>query len=148
MTELEQIFLTSGLTIIGGVIIFVAGQLINELWIKPYIKYKKIIGEIDEELIFSSDIYTNPGHIKDNKLKLKLYRIASRRLRRLASKFAACYRSLGLIKCLIKMKKVVNEENKDIIEGDLIFLSNSLFYENSLDHNLDKSEEIRTILKI
>jgi len=148
MSEIKQILLTSSLTIVGGVIILAAGQLISEFLIKPYIRYKKIIGEIDEELIFYSNVYTNPGSVKIAPTMLApIYKTASYRMRRLASKFGAVYRSLGLKKLLIKWNMVISDADKDKIEGNLIFLSNSL-RDDFVKENLEKSSEIREILKI
>lgn len=139
MTELEKIFLTSGLTIIGGVIVFVVGQIVNEFLIKPLLNYKKIIAEIDEELIFYSNIYSNAGQFCiEHK---EICSPASDRLRRLACSFSSAYKQLVMFK-----KLSVTEKNK--VMGDLIFLSNSLWRQNNIDHNLNKSEEIRKILKI
>lgn len=139
MTELERIFLTSALTIFGGVIVFVSGQIINEFIIKPLLNYKKVIAEIDEELIFYSNIYSNAGQFCiEHK---EICSPASDRLRRLACSFSSAYKQLSAYNKL-------SVTDKDKVMGDLIFLSNSLWRQDNIDHNLNKSEEIRKILKI
>lgn len=138
MTELEKIFITSGLTIIGGVIIFVIGQIVNEYLIKPYFNYKKVVAEIDEELIFYSNIYGNAGQFCIDHKDICVP--ASDRLRRLACAFSSVFKQLVICK-----KISIAEKNK--VMGNLIFLSNSLWKQNNIEHNLKKSEEISKILK-
>lgn len=139
MSELEKIFLTSGLTIIGGVIVFVVGQLVNEYFIKPYFRYKSVISEIDEELTFYSNIYGNAGQFCIDHKDICLP--ASDRLRRLACDFSSSF--YQLILC-----KNITASEKDKVMGNLIFLSNSLWRQDNIEHNLNKSEEIRKILKL
>lgn len=146
MTEFEQIFITSGLTIIGGIIIFVIGQLINEFLIKPFLEYKKTIGIIDEELVFYSNVYTNSGDFGGN--KYPIFFKASERMRRIASKFGAVYRKMVWRKFFLSLRLIVSEDDKNIIEQNLIFISNSLWQEDFIKANLEVSKEIREILKI
>ncbi|MGA8277635.1 MAG: hypothetical protein WB784_05510 [Rhodanobacteraceae bacterium] len=52
MTEVERITLTSSLTILGGVIVFVVGQLILKLVIDPVLELRKAISEVGYNLLF------------------------------------------------------------------------------------------------
>lgn len=44
MDDLTKILLTSSLTVLGGVLVFVTGQLIVKFLIEPIHELKKIIG--------------------------------------------------------------------------------------------------------
>ena len=57
MSELEKILLTSGLTIIGGVFIFVIGQLLSKFLIEPIYEQRKIIRAIADDLLFYAMLY-------------------------------------------------------------------------------------------
>lgn len=52
MSELEKIFFTSALTIFGGVLVYVIGQVTSKFLIDPIHEQKKLIGEIGDSLIF------------------------------------------------------------------------------------------------
>ena len=80
---------------------------------------------------------------------ISFYKHASKQLRRVASKFSSVYKTVRFKKIF----KIVNEEEKDIIVGNLISISNSLFYlggvdGNAMTDNNIKAGEVRTILKV
>jgi hypothetical protein len=52
-----KIFLTSGLTIVGGVFIFVFGQILSKFFIEPLHEQRKAIGAVGEALIFFQEVY-------------------------------------------------------------------------------------------
>lgn len=145
MSELEKIFLTSGATILTGIIIFVVGQLINEFILKPYLQYKGVVGKIDEELIFASNIYMNPGaHNSGSDYAIKV----SENLRRLASEWGASYRQISKRSFFQRLHLIVTKKEKDTIERDLVGLANSLWANDALDHNMKRSASIRGLLRI
>lgn len=47
-------------TVVSGVLVFVLGQIILELLIKPYKKYKELKSEIAYSLVYYAYIYSNP----------------------------------------------------------------------------------------
>ena len=51
------------LTIISGVSVYVAGQLISKLVIEPVHEMKKTIGKISHSLIENGQVIANPGLI-------------------------------------------------------------------------------------
>ncbi len=61
LNDLTKIVLTSVFTILGGVFVYVAGQLLTRFFIDPYHEYRKCVGEIADALIFYANIYSNPG---------------------------------------------------------------------------------------
>lgn len=56
MSELYKIILTSVLTIIGGMVVFVIGQMIVKFVIEPLNEQSKLIGEIATSLIFFANV--------------------------------------------------------------------------------------------
>jgi len=71
MSELEKIFLTSGLTILGSVIVFIISQAIFHFIILPIQKYKQVISEIDTQLRFYANVITNP-HLSSPLMNVKV----------------------------------------------------------------------------
>jgi len=68
MFQLTQIILTSSLTVLGGVLIYIIGQIISLFFIEPIHEQKKIIGEVDDALGFYANIYCNPGVLPKEKI--------------------------------------------------------------------------------
>lgn len=60
MTDLHKILLTSGLTILGGVLIFVVGQLLSRLVIEPVQELRKVIGEVRFNFAFFAPTIRTP----------------------------------------------------------------------------------------
>jgi hypothetical protein len=57
MSETLKIVLTSSFTILGGIIVFVVGQVVTKFIIEPLYEQSKLIGEIANSLIY----YANAG---------------------------------------------------------------------------------------
>ncbi|MFN6188908.1 MAG: hypothetical protein ACK460_22975, partial [Microcystis sp.] len=68
MSELFKIILTSSLTVIGGIIVLVVGQIITKFFIEPIHEQAKAIGEIAYSLTMYSNVYGNPGILKREKM--------------------------------------------------------------------------------
>ena len=64
MTELEKIFMTSAVTIFGGLILYVIGQLLSKFFIEPAHELKKAIGEVRFNLAFHAPIIHTPASRK------------------------------------------------------------------------------------
>ena len=61
MTELEKIFLTSFLTVLVGVVVFVIGQLLSRFLIEPVHTLKLTIGEVRYNLAFYAQEIMTPA---------------------------------------------------------------------------------------
>ncbi len=61
MSQIQQIFLTSALTVIGGITIFVVGQLLSKFFIDPLDEQRKAIALVADTLIFYSNVVSSPG---------------------------------------------------------------------------------------
>ena len=60
MTELEKIFVTSAVTIGGGLFLYATGQLLSKFFIEPIHELKKTIGEVRFNLAFHAPIIHTP----------------------------------------------------------------------------------------
>lgn len=60
MTELEKIFVTSAVTISGGLFLYVIGQLFSKFFIEPTHELKKAIGEVRFNLAFHATVIHTP----------------------------------------------------------------------------------------
>jgi len=60
MTEIAKIFLTAALTIFGGVLVYVLGQLLSKFLIEPAHELKKAIGDVRFNLAFYAPTIHTP----------------------------------------------------------------------------------------
>jgi len=144
MSELEKIFLTSALTIFGGVLVYVIGQILVKFVIEPIHEQKKLLGEIADSLIFYSNIYTSPGlipkksHEAHEKFRQQATLLLSKTHMIPNYSFFSC---LGMVVC-----------QRDIEEAfsNLIGLSNSVFRSpnDSGTRNSDTAKKIKSLLKL
>ena len=116
------------LTVVGGSLVFVIGQLFNEYWLKPIQKYKKLRAKISYKLTLYAYLYMNPTVFdKPNKKNNK----ASYELRKLAAEVDAMIELKPLGNFLIARKKILAEVSKN-----LIGLSNG-FYADNLNETIN-----------
>ena len=60
MDDLTKIILTSSLTVIGGVFVYVVGQLLGKFIIEPVQALKALLGEIQYSLVFHAQPILTP----------------------------------------------------------------------------------------
>ena len=135
----ETEFLTAGLTIIGGVIVYVIGELINQFIIKPVVELKEEIGRVASSLTYYAYIYSNPK-TANRETELE----ASHELRLRASELRAKMNNVS--KMMLSRCKLSKENIKKASKG-LIFLSNATFSGDS-SKNYEKRKEIEKLLNI
>jgi hypothetical protein len=137
MTELEKIILTSCLTIFGGVVVIVGGQIIIKFFIEPIHDQFRLIGEIADSLIFYADLYLNPGSGQTDKETEKRDQ-ASQKLRRQSSQLRARTKAIRWYELWGSIGLVL--KRTDVMEASrlLMALSNSVHRGNAL-----KNEEWR-----
>ncbi len=56
MTEVGRILLTTAATVLGGVAVFVFGQLVSRFFIEPVYEQRKTIGAIADTLLFFENL--------------------------------------------------------------------------------------------
>lgn len=142
MSDLERILLTSTLTVIGGVIVLVIGQIIARFVVDPLILLRTTVGEVAHALDFHANIYENPGIAKS-----VLQDRASDELREKACLLEARSRAVPLYGLFEKLRVVPGRKEITGASRGLIHLSNSV-YGKSFIENHDKSDEIRSLLKL
>jgi len=64
MTEIEKIFVTSAVTILGGLFVYAIGQLLSKFLIEPSHELKKAIGEVRFNLAFHAPVIHTPASRK------------------------------------------------------------------------------------
>jgi len=146
--ELFKIFLTSGLTITGGVLIFVLGQMILKFVIEPIHEFNKLKGEIAYSLVFYANVYMNvPLSYTDLSEDRQDRDKAQQVFRGLASQLCPRARIIPWLKIWESLKFV--PKYKNIIEAtkDLIGLSNSI-HEVTTNVNRMRRERIEAHLNI
>jgi len=81
---MDNPLLTAALTILGGIVVFVGGQLISRFIIEPVQAQRAAIGGVVHTLVLFQDIYSNPG-VARNDLNVE----AARAIRQVASDLMA-----------------------------------------------------------
>lgn len=143
MNDIDKILLTSSLTVLGGVIVFVVGQILSKTIIEPIHDIKKTIGELDFVLVFHAPaIHTPIGKREDeDKAQEALRKIASDLRSKL--RVVPLYRFWSIFSCCALPKQ------KDLLAAatHLIGLSNSVHKDDRTD-NSKLEDKIRRLLNL
>ncbi|MGB4115808.1 MAG: hypothetical protein WBK51_04580 [Polaromonas sp.] len=142
MDDFTKILLTSSLTAIGAVVVFVASQILGKLVIEPIQDLKKTLGEIRYSLVFHAQAIMTPVGDREGEDK------ASEALRKLAcdllSKVGAVPfydRWAAISSDFLPARVSANEASKC-----LIGLSNSVHQQNRSDRNSMRVDKIELLL--
>jgi hypothetical protein len=142
MDDLTKILLTSSLTTIGAVLVFVASQILGKLVIEPVQDLKKTLGEIRYALVFHAQaimtpVGDRPGEDKASEALLKLACDLRSKVGAvpLYDKWAAISRGF------MPTQANAFEASKHLIE-----LSNSVHKENRSDTNSKSIKKIKQLL--
>jgi len=121
LPELDRILLTSALTVLGGVSVYVLGQLVLHFFISPVADLRKGVGEVADVVIFYAHIYVNPGvaskEISDE---------AAQSLRRAAAMLRVRAHAVPWYRLAAILRLVPRREAIHIASRALIGLSNSV----------------------
>ena len=140
MTKIAQIILTSSLTILGGALVLVAGQIAIKFFVEPVHELRKFLGEIQDALIFYANL---PPYEESNEQTRKTILEAKDLFRQQASRLIAKRKIIPWYRCLAKLKIVAPEKNIEEIHRGLIGLSNSMMGHNYDDLKYYKGEIIK-----
>lgn len=121
MTPLQQTFLTSALTLTGGIILLVAGQVMIRFFIEPIHEQRKLIGEISDALIYYANLYSSPGVGSQDKCDE-----ASRVLRQKASLLRARTHAIPWYGLFTRLRIVKPRKSIETAASNLTGLSNSI----------------------
>ncbi len=152
MTDILKIFITSGLTILGGLLTYTAGQSFVKFFIEPYSKYRELIGEIDHGLIVYANIIFNECFIESpEQLRSEAISVRSK-IRDWSGRFSSLYNQLTLRERLVIAKLVPDKNEAKIVGQSLIRLSNLAGNVNGVGSNLEviisDEEKVRLLLGI
>ena len=142
MTCASSTALTSAATVLTGVIIFVAGQILLKFAIEPLQEQRRAIGRAASALIFYQDIYMNPGVAKP-----EFNESASRALREVASDLLAHTNAIPNYEMWETMNAVLPQVDVLKACGHLIGLSNSIT-KGHPEYNEQSRREICTLLRL
>lgn len=140
---MRDVILTSVLTILGGVLIFVTGQIFLKFFIDPIHQLRAHIGRITHSLIFYANVCGNPGS-----LSIDVEKKASEDLRKLASELMSktavipCYSFWSFLKVVRRLNDIRTAHK------NLIGLSNGVFDKNALKDNNKRVEQIKAALRL
>jgi len=142
MSETLKIFLTSGLTIIGGVLIYTMGQVISKFFIEPIHSQAKCIEKISHSLIFYANIYAN---VRNDQHDIR--KKVSNTTRHQASILAARTNMIKFYRLFELLMLVPKRNDVEKAVGELIGLSNSIFPPAGEDASINQSRENHTSLE-
>jgi hypothetical protein len=142
VSETFKIVLTSAVTILGGVVVFVCGQLIQRFCIEPVDQLARLIGEVGDALVFYANQYANPG-IGTKEDMEEAYKVLRRqsgmlRVRAQLVRGYSLWHALGVLPARADVAKAA--------EG-LMHLSNSVF-RGDADLNVKVASDVRKRLGI
>lgn len=131
------------ITVVSGVLVFLLGEIINEIWLKPLQKYKEIKQTIAFDLVYYADCSFNGCQQNYKPEFIQKGEDASNKYRRDAATLSGFIETLSWLKLFIPNKKKLHEASRA-----LIGLSNSIFAKDS-DKIIDMySDEVRANLKL
>jgi hypothetical protein len=151
--ELYRIFLTSGLTILGGVLIFVVSQIVLKFVLEPIYDLNKLRGEIAYSLMFYANVYmdsfpslagfitTNFG--EDIKVRDNVQKIFREQASLLCPKASVIpwFKMWELLKIVPRYRDIAEATT------ELIGLSNSI-HDKGMEFNKLRRDKIRKLLNI
>jgi len=119
--------ITAVLTIIGGVIIYVTGQIISKFFIDPYHEYRKTVGEIVSTLVYYANVSARTKEDRQHE--------ASSAFRQKAARLLASTEQIPLYDWLARRRwiRLPPRESVDNAFRGLIGLSNAV-YGNDWEH--------------
>lgn len=151
MSELTKILLTIAGTIIGGVVVFAASQLLQRLVLEPIVAQRKAVAEIDVALTYWAWAYANPAEQEPGRT-LPARDKASEDLRKACSNLIGATNAIRCWRLASRVGAVPPDSAREAGRF-LIGLSNSLYHTpgNAVEtgrHNRASAKEIRRLLDL
>lgn len=140
--ELTRAVLTASLTVLGGIIVLVIGQLLQKFFIEPLHELSKTIGETSFALVYYANLYSNPGTGK-----LEEMDEASKNIRRLAAKLVSSAHAVRGYGLLSLIRAVPRKRDVNSAASSLIGLSNS-FHHGESSANVKRRTDIQKLLRL
>ena len=148
MSDLTRILWTSGLTVIGGTLIFVVGQLLSRFVIEPIHEQRKLIGEIADAVIFYANAYLTSDLTSIDAEERKRLDTAQQRYRQLATLLRSRTHLIPAYSLLEKLKLVRRQTAVRQASSELIGLSNEVFStsEHRFNSRIRRKERLAELL--
>lgn len=140
MPVLDQIFLTAALTISGSVIVFVIGKLIEVTIIHPIQKFNEEKQNALDRVDYHCNTLTNYFSENPNEHELLMIKEIKRDLRASATKLNSKYAMIPCKRFFSWLRLIPTAERVGIAYSGLIYLHNSILYENSRERILNRIE--------
>ncbi|MES1977219.1 MAG: hypothetical protein V4451_04235 [Pseudomonadota bacterium] len=141
MDDFTKILLTSALTALGAITVFVISQLLGKLVIEPIQEFKKLLGELRYALVFHAPAAVTPVGDRASE------DMAAEAFRRLACELLSKLESVPFYDFWSNISAGFLPRRNDVIEVSkcLIGLSNSVHQENRSDKNSARISRIKRI---
>jgi len=143
MSELLKILLTFVITVMGGVAVFVLGQIFIRFFIEPVQEVRRAIGDVGDALIYYAHLYIHPKEVTAEAggwsagspfppVYGEERGEASDALRQKASILFIRANAVPKYDWFVRLKAIPSWESLKIAHGELINLSNSVSRGNPL----------------
>ena len=120
------------ITVIGGVLVFILGQLFNEYFLKPIQEYKKIRAKVAYSLTLYANLYMNPVHPDHRNPEYDNAILETRKLAAEIDAFIELRPSGNLF--------IPKKSNLKSASRSLIGISNGFYYREDVTMLADKNE--------
>ena len=145
MTQLETIVLTAGLTLIGGVVILILGELFKTLVIIPLQKYREQVQVVLDRVDFYSNYLTNYFSAKPTAREQEVIDNIRADLRSGATQLSSKYASIALGRLLVHLRLLRPKAKIQTAYGSLMYLHNSILYEGKGSSHQNPTENLKHI---
>ena len=117
------------LAIISGVVVYILGQVLQEIWLFPLQQYKKLKSDISFNLMYYSKVFTKIISENDNNNELIIqHNNAALELRKLGCQLRGFLETIYWFHIGIPKKKKLSSASKELID-----LSDGMFYKGDID---------------
>lgn len=140
MSDIENIVFTACLTLIGGVILLILSELIKITLIYPVHKTREQIQVVMSKVDFYSNRLTNFFPAKPSEFEENIINSIRNDLRESATELRARYTMVPLKRCIAMVRLLPSEDRIETASRSLIFLHNSILYEDRRKHVLNEIE--------
>lgn len=122
-------------TVISGVLIFIIGQILTNIWLTPLRQYKELKKEVVYKLSYYAILYSNVidlADYSDSDKFVEEFKLASDELRKLSCSLKGFAETISWFRIGIPNQKTINDS------ADLIMLLSNAFF---TPYNTDESHE-------
>jgi len=105
------------LTILAGVVIYIIGQVLQEIWLYPLQQYKKLKSDISFTLAYLADKIARPIHVNDDNKDLVIqYQNAANDLLKMGCQLRGFQETIYFFHIGIPKKKKLISASKELVD--------------------------------